>query len=147
MRARRLLALLVLVLILAACGSRIGVKGDSMAPTIKDGDTVTYQEYGSSDPQRSDIVVVRHAGILRILRVIGLPGETVSLANGSVSIGATPLAEPYLAAGTRTESNTTTYAVPASSYFLLLDNRSNAGDSRGDLGFVPRAEVVGKIAR
>jgi signal peptidase I len=149
MRVLRWAPVVLLVVVVAACGgSRIAIKGDSMSPTINDGETVTYQDYGSASPQRGDIVVVRHAGIIRVLRVIGLPGETVSLANGVVAIGPVALAEPYLPNGSYTDSDTKSYAVPAGSYFLLVDNRAHLGDSRGaDLGFVPRAEIVGKIAR
>ena len=138
---------IVLAVVLGGCGGgRVIVHGDTMAPAIKDGDGVVYQEYGGAEPRRSDIVIVKHAGILRVLRVIGLPGETVTIANGVVSIGGTALVEPYLTAGTRTESSRATWPVPPDSYFLLVDHRASSGaDSRNpDLGFVPRSEIVGK---
>jgi signal peptidase I len=146
-RPRFLFIVLMAAVLFQACGSRLSISGDAMAPTIQDRESLTYDDYGSNQPQRGDIVVVRHAGIVRILRIIGLPGETVTIGNGAVTVGGSPLVEPYLSPGTRTESDAATYLVPPASYFLLVDNRARVGDSRANLGFVPRAEIIGRIAR
>ena len=42
--------------------------------------------------------------------------------------------------------NTQVFAVPAGSYFVLGDNRDNSNDSRGDLGFIPAENIVGRVA-
>jgi signal peptidase I len=147
-RQRPLCLLLLAAIAFGACGARLSISGDAMAPAIKDGESLTYDDYGSNQPQRGDIVVVRHAGIVRVLRVIGLPGDTVTITNGAVAVGGSVLAETYLSSGTRTESDTASYLVPPASYFLLVDNRARVGDSRAaTLGFVPRAEIIGRIAR
>jgi signal peptidase I len=123
------------------------VKGDSMAPTIKDGQLV-FEDTGaftSAGPKRGDVVVFKRDGKLRILRVVGLPGEVVAIAAGKVSVNASALSEPYLASGTTTDSQSPSYQVPAGSYFMLADNRARDGDSRGNLGFVTRSELVGRV--
>lgn len=84
-------------------------------------------------------------GVSRILRVIGLPGETVAIAGGSVTVNGSPLSEPYLPAGTRTDSPTASFRVPSGSYFMLADNRAKDVDSRGSLGFVARSELTGRL--
>ena len=40
--------------------------------------------------------------------------------------------------------NTNEYVVPAAHYFMMGDNRDNSNDSRGDVKFVPAANLVGK---
>lgn len=139
--------LLALSLGLVACGNQLSVQGDAMAPTIKSGQQVSYDSnaYSSASPKRGDIVVFKVNGVLRILRVVGLPGETVSIMGGSVYINGNLLSEPYLSAGTVTQSPTQSFQVPVGSYFLLADNRSKTGDSRGSLGFVNKSELVGKV--
>ena len=138
---------LLLPLGLAGCGNSLSVQGNAMAPSIKNGQTVSYDPnaYSSASPKRSDVVVVKWNGALRILRVIGLPGETVSIMGGSVYIDGSQLSEPYLAAGTVTDSPTPSFQVPPSAYFLLTDNRSRDGDSRDALGFVNRSQLLGKV--
>ena len=105
----------VAVLLVAACSANtVKVSGDSMAPALKDGDIklVDTGAYGSSSPKRGDIVQYHHN---QIGRVIGLPGEKVTIANGKVSINGSVLSEPYLATGTQTTAPQDTYLVPARS--------------------------------
>ncbi len=152
---RWLTAALVLSILATACGllanlSGVEVKGDGMAPTIRDGDRVNVdtKAYASASPARGDIVLIEHAGVRRILRVIGLPGDTVTIEGGAVSVNATRLDEPYLPLGTKTMSSIPRYVIATDCFFLLVDNRARLADSRGDLGAcVPRREIVAKVNR
>ena len=89
------------------------VRGASMDPTFFDGEYLVIDElsYHFRKPQRGEVVVLRSPELPRVFlikRVIGLPGETVVIANGRVAIARSGelayLEEPYLAAQTRTYS-------------------------------------------
>jgi signal peptidase I len=99
--------------------------------------------YDSASPKRGDIVLFNVSGE-RIQRIIGLPGETITIANGSVAANGATLSEPYLAPGSTTMAPQSSYAVPPGTYFVMNDNRSILGDSR-TLGFVPRSTIEGRI--
>jgi signal peptidase I len=80
-----------------------------------------------------------------IKRVIGLPGETVEIRDQTVYVNDEPLDEPFLTPDARDSMlDYGPVTVPASSYFVLGDNRGHSGDSRFGLGFIPRGKVVGE---
>ena len=97
------------------------------------------------NPRRQQVIVFR-APLLGspdfIKRVIGIPGDTVEIRDGTVWVNRQPLAEPYLA-GTRVpREHFGPVKVPPANYFVMGDNRGNSYDSRY-WGFVPRSAVVG----
>lgn len=145
--SRRSIAVwLAAVCMATACGVQtVRVVGDAMAPTLHDGDIrfADTAAYDSSSPRRGDIVLFRDSGE-RIGRIVGLPGETVAFAGGTVQIDGSPLREPYLPAGTQSTAPQGSYSVPAGEYFVLNDNRARMKDSR-TLGSVPRSAIQGKI--
>jgi signal peptidase I len=125
--------------------ARILVDGASMEPTLETGERVIVNrlsyKYGS--PQRGDIIVFhfpRNPSEEYIKRVIGLPGDTVQVKNGSVYINNQHLDENYLDVKT---NYTGTWQVPEGQLFVLGDNRNNSSDSH-DWGTVPLNYVVGK---
>lgn len=71
-----------------------------------------------------------HGRVLYLKRVIGLPGDTVSFRNGDVYINDERLEEPYLPAGTETNSEVESFTVPSGCYFVLGDKRRDSYDSR-----------------
>src|ERR1700674_2978724 len=78
--------LLVTVLVATACGPKtVRVEGNAMAPGLKSGQilVVNTGAYDSASPKRGDIVLFNLSGE-RIQRIIGLPGEAITIANGSV---------------------------------------------------------------
>jgi signal peptidase I len=100
-----------------------------MAATLRDGQLVlTRRLWPFSRIRRGDVVVIASPELGRdvVKRVIGLPGETVAIREGSVSVDGRPLAEPYASSSVFTG----TYEVPQASYFLLGDNRDVSSDSR-----------------
>jgi len=77
-----------------------------------------------------------------VKRVIGLPGEEVSIVDGLLHLDGVPYAEDYLAGSVGTDYGPV--VVPDGTLFFLGDNRRNSADSRGGLGFVERERVIGR---
>jgi signal peptidase I len=84
-----------------------------------------------------------------IKRIIGMPGETVEMRDGVVSVDGVALPEQptveggYLSAPDLEDYGP--YEVPAGHYFMMGDNRPNSADSRfPSLGTIPRDDVVGR---
>jgi len=125
------------------------VPSSSMYPTIPNPCYILVDhvatEVGSI--QRGEVVLFPfpddHSKIF-VKRVIGLPGETITIHNGKVFVDGKVLNEPYL--GTLvTQGTYGPYVVPANDYFMLGDNRNISEDSRfWHHTFVPRSTIMGR---
>ena len=130
------------------------VKGASMEPNFLDHQYLIIDEisYRFSEPLRGDIVVFRYPNDPRqyfIKRVIGLPGDRVSISGGSVTIydkdhpkGFVLDEKSYL--GTLATGGAKDIKLGPDEYFLLGDNRSASLDSRV-FGAVPRTYIIGRV--
>ena len=130
------------------------VSGASMIPTFYDYhyliiDRVTY---GFEEPQRGDVIVLdlpQDTSRALIKRVIGLPGETVSLEGDTVIISnaAHPngfqLDETYLDPNNLGGPTDMKVTLGPDQYFVLGDNRRVSADSRS-WGVLPRQNIVGR---
>ncbi|MFH1710155.1 MAG: signal peptidase I [bacterium] len=99
----------------------------------------------SHSPKRMDVIVFRapaNAGELA-KRVIALPGEEIKIRKGVIYANGRPLKGKY--AVLKNKSGFGPVKVPADSYFVLGDNRSDTGDSR-HLGAVSRDNIIGVLA-
>lgn len=131
------------------------VSGASMENTFQNYDYLIIDRlsYHFEQPQRGDVVVFglpQEPSRDLIKRVIGLPGETVDLHDGSVTIintehpeGVT-LAEPYLTAANLGGSTGMKVTLSADQYFVLGDNRKVSADSRL-WGTLPRQDIIGRV--
>lgn len=129
------------------------VEGQSMAPTFEDGDYLIVDEisYRMTSPKRGDVVVFRYPGntsVFYIKRIVGLPGETVHIDRGVVTITKTDdtkvtLEEPYVAA--EDASYSPDKHLGQGQYYVLGDNRANSSDSRV-WGVLPVEDIMGKPA-
>ncbi len=147
-----ILIVLVVIPIRVFVISPFVVDGESMHPTFKNLDYLIVDEllYDFSAPARGDVVVFRYPdkpSIFYIKRIIGLPGETVSINHGVVTITTVAgqnltLPEPY----TVNEDATYTKNVSLNpeEYFVMGDNRPNSSDSRV-WGPLPRKDIVGRV--
>jgi signal peptidase I len=128
------------------------VDGASMHPTFKHLDYLVVNEllYYFAAPARGEVVVFRYPAepsTFYIKRIVGLPGEKVSINHGIVSIttseGATfALTEPYLVNEDATYTKSVT--LREDEYFVMGDNRPNSSDSRA-WGPLPRKNIVGRV--
>ena len=128
-----------------AVSVRVRVDGFSMNPTLQDGEYILVNRlaYKIGHPVRGDIVVFSFPMDPKqdlIKRVIGLPGESISVQDGKVMINGVPLEEPYIAAPPIYND---TWVVPEGQLFVLGDNRNESKDSH-EWGFLPLENVVGR---
>lgn len=128
------------------------VDGESMHPTFENLDYLIVNEilYDFKAPARGDVIVFRYPGnpsIFYIKRIIGLPGETVSINHGVVTITEVNgenllLQEPYTV--NEDATYTKNVSLNANEYFVMGDNRPNSSDSRV-WGPLPRKDIIGRV--
>lgn len=130
------------------------VDGPSMQPGLHTGDLVMVNllSYDFGSPQRGDVIVFHppdDPGQQYVKRIIGIPGDTVTVTPDAVYVDNVKLSEPYiypLAPG----QDESPIAVPPQhlgpdQYFVLGDNRDNSRDSRYFPTPVTRQMIVGKV--
>ncbi|MDE1874843.1 MAG: signal peptidase I [Patescibacteria group bacterium] len=146
-----LLALVIVVPIRLWVAQPFVVNGSSMDTTFKDGqylvvDEISYRFY---DPKRGDVLIFKYpldTSKYFIKRLIGLPGETVIVKDGGVTIvnqdhpQGIKLDEPYVHSPTYGDMTVT---LAPGEYFVMGDNRLVSSDSRA-WGPVPRYDIIGE---
>lgn len=116
--------------------------GDSMLPTYNTGKLtlVNRLAYLGSRPERGDIVAIKLAGpnVVYIKRVVGLPGERLSVDEGQIYINGVPLPEPYV----RHQKPWTLeeLILDESEYFVVGDNRGTSA-----FGRVEASRILGRL--
>ena len=138
-------------LIIHFVGQRTYVSGSSMESTLSDGDNLIVDKltYHFSDPKRYDIIVFPYQyedNTYFIKRIIGLPGETVQIVDGTIYIDGEVLNESY---GREVMQNSGMAADPITlgedEYFVLGDNRNDSTDSRDpSVGKIKRNQIIGR---
>ena len=124
------------------------VEGASMEPTLYTGERllVSKLDFKLGTPSRNDVVICHypHYDGTYVKRVIGLPGETLEIRNGTIYIDGQPMAEHDFGVQTLNE-NMQAIQVPQDCVFLMGDNRDVSLDSRHPtVGPVPIGDLVGK---
>jgi len=156
-----IIAFLIAVVIRYFLFTPIVVDGESMMPTLENGDRMIVNKFGYmiGEPKRFDIVVF-HApeGKDYIKRVIGLPGDYVEYKNDQLYINGEPIDEPYLDVyksqlpkGNLTQDFTLQdipgvepdiEAIPKDYVLVMGDNRRGSKDSR-HIGLVNVDKIIG----
>jgi signal peptidase I len=113
---------------------------------------VTKQAYWFGPPGYNDIIIFdtglqtdNGADKTLVKRIVGVPGDRISIQNGSVFRNGEQLIEPYTKSG-MTPGSMNEVVVPEDAYFVLGDNREVSRDSRSeDVGFVTRDQISGQV--
>jgi signal peptidase I len=151
MRIRTLVSVCTQLVALGVIGAAFFLRvphvlGLSMEPRIHSGDFVLINTlaYRLGSIRRGDIVAFRHNSPtpqIYLKRVVGLPGDRVSIERGNVRIDGQPLEERYVRY--RDAQSRAAVTVPSDGVYVLGDNRANSDDSR-NWGVLPRHDIIGK---
>lgn len=122
------------------------VSGNSMEPTLKDGDKILVYKwaYQFKKPQRGDLILLKAEDKIWVKRIVGLPGETIEIKDGKVNINEKTLIESYV-------KEIHTYGdqrvvLLDNQYYVLGDNRepNQSIDSR-IMGPITGKNILGKV--
>lgn len=137
----------------AYVGQTAYMTGDSMKPTLKNGELVFVHKfmYHFTKPKRFDVVVFENHknnnSHFYIKRIMGLPGETIQIINGELYVNEeklenTPFKEKIITSGLVTEP----MVLGEDEYFVMGDNANNSEDSRSaNIGNIAKQNIIGKI--
>ena len=157
LRARPVFRLLVriaeVIIVVSAVGilvatffmSVLQIRGESMTPTLRDGDLVVASRHSSF--ASGDIIAFYYNNKVLLKRVIGQPGDWIDMReDGTIVVNKKPLRENYVKGSKIGKTDIKfPYQVPEQRYFVLGDHRSISLDSRTKaIGTVSEDQVVGK---
>lgn len=164
------IALVIALLVRTFVAEPRYIPSGSMEPTMLINDRFIAEKvsYRFRSPQFGEIVIFSAPEALQkmanygsdqvlIKRIIGLPGDRISVQGGKVSVNGQVLTESYIkeaprydCPGTRPEDSDFcrrvsggSFEVPSDNYFVMGDNRNNSADSHV-WGFLPRQNVIGR---
>ncbi len=147
-----IVAVFLAFVIVYSIGMRTSVIGDSMKPTLYNGQEILMNRiiYRLSTPKRGDVIVFLPNGNQNshyyVKRVVGLPGEAVQIKDGGVYIDGVYLEESeefdkMIDAGIAKNE----MVLALDEFFVLGDNRNSSEDSRsGNIGAVNKDMIIGK---
>lgn len=143
-----ILSVLLAFIVIVFFYQPVQVEGTSMMPHLENHERIFINKfvYRFEPIERGDIVVFRYPldpSKSYIKRVIGLPGDEVSIRDGHVLVNGKPLNEPYVPTSYLDEQNYPAVRVEPNHYFVLGDHRSSSNDSRV-WGTVDRHYIYGK---
>ncbi len=143
-------SILIAIVLIVFIYQPVKVEGTSMMPALTDQERIFINKFmyrfGIGEIERGDMVVFwfpldRSRSYIK--RVIGLPGDTVEIDDGSVIVNGKALVEDYVPPDFRDHQSMSPITVPPDSYFVLGDHRSSSSDSRV-WGTVERKYIYGK---
>jgi signal peptidase I len=158
-------AVVIAIVLRSFVVATFSIPSGSMEPTLQIGDRIVVDKlsYHLHGVDRANIVVFSTPPKENcagppvsdlVKRVIGLPGETISLSGGSVVINGHVLAETWLPTATRTATTAgpsaapyalhRPYRIPSGDVYVMGDNRAQSCDSRY-WGPIPQSTIVGKV--
>jgi signal peptidase I len=144
------ISIMIAVVVIIFIYQPVKVEGTSMMPGLVDQERIFVNKciyrLGIDDIERGDLVVFWYPfdrSKSYIKRIIGLPGEVVSIDRGLVSINGKPLVEDYVQDEYRDTFSMPARTVDPQHFFVLGDHRNSSNDSR-NWGLVPQSCIYGK---
>lgn len=141
---------LILFVAINFVSARIRVESVSMKETLLPGDFVLVNRiayelgnFTTGDIERGDIIVFDPPFVAPepyIKRIVGLPGEEITIQDGDVYIDDVLMLESYIQTSFHTQGS---WKIPQGEVFVMGDNRNNSSDSRS-WGTVPLENIIGK---
>ena len=134
-----IVALVTIILVFTFVGRITPVVGESMLPTLHEGDVMLIRDIGYTDPQPGDIVV--------LTKEFDAARGPIVKRTGTVYVDGEALDEPYLNEPMEEPwyEDLTSVTVPEGSVFVMGDNRNHSNDSRDvTLGTVDTRYLLGK---
>lgn len=124
----------------------IRIQGSSMFPRCKDGEihVVNRLGFAAREPQRFDIVALYPVkdGAVLLKRIVGMPGEEVSIQEGVVHINGNPLEEPHVRGRAKWEEHPR--KLGPTQYMVIGDNRAMEHASHSH-GYAERRMIIGRL--
>lgn len=142
-------AVVIAVLVILILRFVIGISfvdGDSMEPTLSDGDITVYLRLGSSYA-RGDVVSIRMpSGEYYVKRIIAVEGDTVDIRDNTVYLNGEALEESYAKGSPSDAENSVKYPyeVEGDAVFVMGDNREDSMDSRM-MGSISCSQIKGTL--
>lgn len=147
-----IIVIIIILFLMIYVVSVTQVVGNSMNSTLENGDVLILNKfkYRFTDIKRGDIISLEYADTKYLIkRVIGLPGDKVSIRDNTLYINGELYVENYLDEGLVYDdfdlSNLGYDTIPEDMYLVLGDNREDSLDSR-EIGLISKDEVIGKVS-
>jgi signal peptidase I len=143
------ISVVLAVLVILFLYQPVKVEGTSMMPALVDQDRIFINKFVyrfGGEIRRGDMVVFWYPGDPAksyIKRVVGVPGDTIEVQDGTVIVNGERLLETYVPPDYRDHSTYPAYQIGSDEYFVLGDHRSSSNDSRS-WGTVSRRYIYGK---
>lgn len=121
------------------------IQGVSMEPLLNDGERVFVSDipFWFSKPKRFDVIAFEKDRYLYVKRIVGLPGETIAIRDGSIYIDGQAVPENF---GKDKMAGEIEEITLGEEYYVLGDNRNFSTDSRSEqIGTVKKEQIKGKV--
>ena len=147
-----IIVIIIILLLMIYVVSITQVVGNSMNDTLENGDVLILNKlkYSFADVKRGDIISLEYDDTKYLIkRVIGLPGDSISIRDNTLYINGELYVENYLNEGLEYDdfelSSLGYTTIPDNMYLVLGDNREDSLDSR-EIGLIKKENIIGKVS-
>lgn len=147
-----IIVIIIILFLMIYVVSVTQVVGNSMNSTLENGDVLILNKfkYRFTDIKRGDIISLEYADTKYLIkRVIGLPGDSISIRDNTLYINGELYVEHYLNEGLEYDdfelSSLGYTTIPDNMYLVLGDNREDSLDSR-EIGLIKKENIIGKVS-